>query len=76
MKEEKLARTEFLQLRLTIKETQQIHNTFSKSTCRKLSDYVRKKLPDKPVTIYTPNQSLDNFMAEIILLRGDSAVSK
>jgi len=52
MKEEKLAFTELLQLRLTIKETQQLHNTFSKSTCRKLSDYVRKKLLDKPVTIY------------------------
>ncbi|RYE28357.1 MAG: plasmid mobilization relaxosome protein MobC [Sphingobacteriales bacterium] len=71
MRETKTARTELLQVRLTIKETEQIHNTFSKSTCRKLSDYVRKKLLDKPISIYTRNHSLDDFMAEMILLRGE-----
>jgi hypothetical protein len=68
MKETKTARTQLLQVRLTVKESDQIHNTFSKSTCRKLSDYVRKKLLDKPVSVYTRNQSLDDFMAEMILL--------
>jgi hypothetical protein len=71
MKETKTARTQLLQVRLTVKESDQIHNTFSKSTCRKLSDYVRKKLLDKPVSVYTRNQSLDDFMAEMILLRGE-----
>ena len=71
MSEQKTARTELLQVRLTVKETEQIHNTFSKSTCRKLSHYVRKKLLDKPVSVYTRNQSLDDFMAEMILLRGE-----
>lgn len=71
MKDEKQNRTELLQVRLTIKETKRIHSSFSKSTCRKLSDYVRKKLLDKPVSIYTRNQSLDDFMAEMILLRGE-----
>jgi len=69
MKEQKIARTELLQVRLTVKETEQIHNTFSKSTYRKLSDYVRKKLLDKPISVYTRNQSLDDFMAEMVLLR-------
>lgn len=71
MKDEKLARTELLQVRLTLRETEQIHNSFSNSTCRKLSDYVRKKLLDKPVFVYTRNQSLDDFMAEMIRLRGE-----
>ena len=71
MKARKTARTQLLQVRLTVEETEQIHNTFSKSTSRKLSDYVRKKLLDKPVSVYTRNQSLDDFMAEMILLRGE-----
>lgn len=69
MKEEKINRTKLLQVRLTIKEVTQINDAFSKSIYRKLSDYARKKLLDKPVSIYTRNQSLDDFMAEMIKLR-------
>lgn len=69
MKEEKINRTELLQVRLTIKEIAQINDAFSKSIYRKLSDYTRKKLLDKPISIYTRNQSLDDFMAEMIRLR-------
>jgi len=69
MKEEKINRTELLQVRLTIKEVARINDAFSKSIYRKLSDYTRKKLLDKPISIYTRNQSLDDFMAEMIRLR-------
>jgi len=69
MKEEKTKRTRILQVRLTVKELEQIRTTFSKSTYRKLSEYVRKKLTDKPISIYVRNQSLDDFMAEMIVLR-------
>jgi len=69
MKEQKINRTELLQVRLTIQEVAQINDAFSKSIYRKLSDFTRKKLLDKPVSIYTRNQSLDDFMAEMIRLR-------
>lgn len=69
MKEEKQNRTELLQVRLTVKEVEQINDAFSKSIYRKLSDYSRKKLLDKPVSIYTRNQSLDDFMTEMVKLR-------
>ena len=62
-------RVKWLHIRLTTKEHEKLHNKFSKSTCRKLSDYARKILLDKPITIKQRNQSLDDFMAEMIVLR-------
>jgi glutaminase len=69
MKEEKINRGKLLQVRLTPKELEKIHNKFSGSTCRKMSDYVRKVLLDKTITVNQRNQSLDDFMAEMTVLR-------
>jgi len=44
---------------------------FNKSTCRKLSDYARKNLLQKPIVNTYRNQSLDDFMAEMMRLRGE-----
>jgi predicted GNAT family acetyltransferase len=71
MKDEKTNRSKLLQLRLTPKELEMINNKYSKSTCRKLSDWVRKILLDKPIYVYTRNQSLDDFMTEMIVLRNE-----
>lgn len=64
-------RTKWLHLRLTPDEYQKIVAAFSKSTCRKLSDYARKKLLQKPIVNKYRNESLDDFMAEMIRLRGE-----
>lgn len=71
MKQEKINRSRLLQVRLTPDELGKIKTAFSKSVSRKLSDYMRKKLLDKPVAVYTRNQSLDDFMAEMIKLRNE-----
>lgn len=71
MTEQKINRSKLLQVRLTPKELEKISNKFSHSTSRKLSDYIRKKLLDKPVAVYTRNQSLDDFMTEMIVLRNE-----
>lgn len=71
MMDEKTNRSKLLQVRLTPKELEKISNKCSNSTSRKLSDYVRKKLLDKPIAIYTRNQSLDDFMTEMIGLRNE-----
>ena len=71
MSEEKTNRSKLLQVRLTPAEQEKINNVFSKSTCRKLSDYVRKKLLDKPIAIYQRNQSLDDFKTEMMVLRNE-----
>lgn len=69
MEEQNKNRTKWLHLRLTPDEYQKIVAAFSKSTCRKLSDYARKNLLQKPIVNTYRNQSLDDFMAEMIRLR-------
>jgi hypothetical protein len=71
MSEEKINRSKLLQVRLTPKELQAINNKFSSSIYRKQSEYVRKKLLDKPIAIFTRNKSLDDFMTEMIVLRNE-----
>ena len=66
---EKDNRTKWLHLRLTPDEYQKIIKEFDKSTCRKISDYARKNLLQKPIVNTYRNQSLDDFMAEMIRLR-------
>ncbi len=71
MKEQNNNRTKWLHLRLTSDEHQKIVKEFSKSTCRKLSDYARKNLLQKPIVNKYRNESLDDFMAEMIRLRAE-----
>ena len=60
-----------MHLRLTSGEYAQLHRQFKKTTCRKLSNYARKILLGKPVVATYRNQSLDDFMTEMIRLRSD-----
>ena len=71
MEEQNKNRTKWLHLRLTPDEYQKTVKEFNKSTCRKLSDYARKNLLQKPIVNTYRNQSLDDFMAEMIRLRGE-----
>lgn len=61
----------WLHVRLDEGQYKKIHQLFRNSTCRKLSEYVRNTLLDKPITTYYRNRSLDDFMAELIRLRND-----
>ena len=71
METENSNRTRFIGLRLTPKEYGIIERKWKDSTCRKLSDYVRHNLFDKPVTSFYRNQSMDDFMAEMVQLRNE-----
>ncbi len=71
MSEKNSNRTKWLHLRLKPEEYAKIHTQFSKTTCRKLSDYARKILLDKPVTATYRNQSLDDYMTEMMMLKND-----
>jgi hypothetical protein len=50
-------------------EYKKINAGFRTTTQQKLSGYIRNVLLQKPVTVYTRNQSFDAFVAEMILLR-------
>ena len=56
-------------VRFTEAEYKKIYTGFNSTTKRKLSEYIRSVLLNKPVTIYTRNQSFDDMVAELILLR-------
>jgi hypothetical protein len=48
-----------------------IQKRFASSACRKLSEYARDVLLNKPVVVKQRNQSLDDFMTEMIRLRNE-----
>ncbi|WP_423147866.1 plasmid mobilization protein [Rubrolithibacter danxiaensis] len=71
MEEKKSNRSRIIGLRLTLKEYEQIEKKCKASTCRKLSDYVRRSIFEKPIVTTYRNKSLDDFMAEVIRLRNE-----
>lgn len=71
MSETKNNRTKLLHLRVTPDEYNKIHKQFSRTTCRKISEYLRKILLDKPIVTTYRNQSMDDFMTEAIKLRNE-----
>ncbi len=64
-------RTRIVGLRFTVEEFTKIHARFSKTTCLKLSDYLRRLILDKPVVTTYRNASMDDFMAEMIQLKSE-----
>jgi len=71
MSEKKDKRNKWLHLRLSEVDYNRVKNGFSRSTKRKISDYVRSILLNKPITVYTRSKSLDDFISEMILLRSE-----
>ena len=69
MKGKKLSRSRIIGLRLTREEYEQIAKRCESSTCKKLSEYVRHIIFNKPITVLQRNQSLDDFMSEMIVVR-------
>jgi predicted GNAT family acetyltransferase len=70
-REQKNNRDKWIHLRLTAAEYKKLKTGFLNSTKQKLSEYLRAVLLDKPITVYTRNQSFDDFLAEMILLRNE-----
>ena len=68
MERENSNRTRIVGLRFTPEEYAKIERKWKASTCRKLSDYIRKHLFDKPINTMYRNQSLDDMTCEMMLL--------
>ncbi len=71
MKEQNSNRTRIIGLRLTPDEYAKIEKKWKASTCRKLSDYVRRSIFDKPIVTTYRNTSQDDLMAELTRLRNE-----
>ena len=58
-------------VRFTEDEFDKVEKRANDTTCKALSEYIRRVLLNKPVTGYIRNRSLDDFMAEMMLLRNE-----
>lgn len=62
-------------LRVTVRfkpeEYNQVQKKFRASTCRKLSEYIRKVALNKPVVFTYRNQTGDEFLAEMVKLKNE-----
>ena len=56
----------FLSVRLTSEELEEVYQLSKTSTCRSLTEYVKKVLTKKPVTVKVRNQSQDDLLAAMI----------
>jgi MobC-like protein len=69
MERQKNNRNKWLHIRVSESEYKLIHDRFSRTNCRKISDYCRRILMAGKVTTFYRNQSLDAFMEEMMQLR-------
>lgn len=61
----------WISFRVKPQEYEQINQNFSSTTCRKLSEYARKVLLNKPVVVKYRNQSADEFLSAMIPLKNE-----
>ncbi|MEO7121163.1 MAG: plasmid mobilization relaxosome protein MobC [Ginsengibacter sp.] len=71
---EKSKLTRKITVRFKPEEYSKVNASFRRTTKRKLSEYIRYVLLEKPVTVYTRSQSIDDLMADLILLKNELSV--
>ena len=69
MENEDENRSRILLTRLKPAEFKLLDNRFKKTRFRKLSEYIRSVLLEKPVTVMYRDKSMDEVLEELILLR-------
>ena len=69
MKETKHVRKGWLTVRLNEDEEKKLNKFFNRTTSGSLSEYARDVLLREPVNVIYRNQSADDFLAEMILLK-------
>lgn len=77
MKEKKQAKSKWLTIRLDETEEKKINRFYSRTTSGSLSEYARDVILKEPVTVLYRNQSADEFLSEMILLKTElNAIGK
>jgi len=69
MEKENDKRCRIIGLRLTATEYDKIKGKCARSTTPQLSEYIRRIILGKPVTMFTRDRSMDEFMIEMMRLR-------
>jgi len=77
MKETKQIRKGWLTVRLNEEEEERLNKFYSRTTSNSLSEYARDVLLKEPVNVLYRNQSADEFLTEMILLKNElNAIGK
>ncbi|HTE11595.1 MAG TPA: hypothetical protein VK645_11500 [Chitinophagaceae bacterium] len=74
MKTKKSEKTKLIRkvtVRFKVQEYNLINTSFKRTTKRKLSEYIRFVLLEKPVTVYTRDKTIDDLMAQFLLLKNE-----
>jgi len=71
MNEKKTIRSRWLHVRVSDSEYDKIYSLFKMTVSRKLSDYIRKTILQKPVVVKYRNESADAFLADMIKLKNE-----
>lgn len=71
MKSEKVSLTRKVTVRFKPEEYNKVNVSFKATTKKKLSEYIRYVLLEKPVTVYTRDQSVDDLTTELVRLRNE-----
>lgn len=69
MKEPKEIRVKWVTVRFNEMEKARLDKLYKKTTCNSLGEYIRSVLLKEPVLVRFRNQSADDFLEEILLLR-------
>lgn len=59
----------FLSIRLSADELQEVYNHQHQSTCRSLTEYVKKVLTAKPVTVKVRDESKEDTLQQLIAIK-------
>lgn len=65
----KMKSKEWISFRVKPSEYDTLHKLFSKTTCRKLSEYCRNVLLQRPVTVRYRNDTADEFLTQMLQLK-------
>ncbi len=59
----------FISIRLSPDEHTEVYQLLQQSTCRSLTEYVKKVLTQKPITVKVRDQSREDVLQQLILIK-------
>jgi len=69
MDQGKNIRDKWLTVRLNDEEYTELQRLFKNTTCRQLSDYVRRIILGRPLNVKYRNASVDDFLADMLAMK-------
>ena len=69
MTDSSTTQTRFLSIRLSPEEYAEVYQHLQQSTCRSLTEYVKKVLTTKPVTFKVRDQSREDVLQQLTLIK-------